>query len=249
MYTDIIQRYLRDNSQVTVLPKAALIDMDGTLYDSMPSHARAWQQMMREVGVEVPVDEFFMYEGRTGRSTINILFNRAFGRDATSQEVEDLYRRKTELFSSLPPVSPMPGAAGLLQFLEEAGIKRVLVTGSGQRSLIDRLERDFPGAFSPDLMITSRDVTKGKPDPEPYIAAMKLAGVQRNECIVIENAPLGVESGHRAGAFTVGVTTGLIPAQTLADAGADIVYPSMPDFAERLPMLIYGMITTMNNFN
>lgn len=249
MYTDIIQRYLRDNSQVTVLPKAALIDMDGTLYDSMPSHARAWQQMMREVGVEVPVDEFFMYEGRTGRSTINILFNRAFGRDATAQEVEDLYRRKTELFSSLPEVSPMPGAADFLQFLEEAGIKRVLVTGSGQRSLIDRLERDFPGAFSSDLMITSRDVTKGKPDPEPYIAAMKLADVQCNECIVIENAPLGVESGHRAGIFTVGVTTGPIPEEALADAGADIVYPSMPDFAEHLPMLIYGMITTMNNFN
>lgn len=249
MYTDIIQRYLRVNTRVTVLPKVALIDMDGTLYDSMPSHARAWQQMMREVGVEVPVDEFFMYEGRTGRSTINILFNRAFGRSATDREVEDLYRRKTELFSALPEVSPMPGAADFLQFLKEAGIGRVLVTGSGQRTLIDRLERDFPGAFSPELMITSRDVTKGKPDPEPYLAAMKLAGAQPNECIVIENAPLGVEAGHRAGAFTVGVTTGPIPAEALADAGADIVYSSMPEFAGHLPMLIYGMITTMNNFN
>lgn len=244
-----VTEYLRRNNLISAVPRAALIDMDGTLYDSMPSHARAWQQMMAEVGVDVPYDELFLYEGRTGASTINLLFNRAFGRDATEQECSDLYRRKTELFAAMEPVRPMPGACEFLDFLRETGVKRVLVTGSGQRSLIDRLAADFPGAFSEDLIITSRDVTRGKPDPEPYLMAMRRAGVTASEAIVIENAPLGVEAGRASGAFTVGVNTGPIPAKALEDAGADIVYHSMPEFAQNLPLLIYSILTTMNNFN
>lgn len=244
-----IQRYLSRTSQINLTPKVALIDMDGTLYDSMPSHARAWQQMMAEIGIEVPYEELFLHEGRTGAATINILIRRAFGRDATPDECRELYRRKTELFRALPEVPPMPGAAEFLEFMKATGIRRVLVTGSGQRSLLDRLNRDFPGAFSDDLMITSANVTKGKPDAEPYLAAMKLAGAHPNECIVIENAPLGVKSGHAAGVFTIGVNTGPIDAKLLDDAGADIVYPSMKDFSNTLPMLVYGMLTTMNNFN
>lgn len=244
-----IQRYLQRTSGISLTPKTALIDMDGTLYDSMPSHARAWEQMMAEIGIEVPYEEFFLHEGRTGAATINLLIRRAFGRDATPEECRELYRRKTELFRSLPEVPPMRGAAEAIEFMKSTGIRRVLVTGSGQRSLLDRLNDDFPGAFSEELMITSTNVTRGKPDPEPYLAAMKLAGARPNECFVIENAPLGVQAGHAAGLFTVGVNTGPIDAKLLDDAGADIVYPSMKFFSEALPMLVYAMLTTMNNFN
>lgn len=244
-----IQNYLSRNSFIMVHPQAALIDMDGTLYDSMPSHARAWHQMMLEIGVDIPVEEFFMYEGRTGASTINILFRRAFGREATDDEIRKLYHRKTELFSSMPPVNPMPGAQQMLDFLRETGVKRVLVTGSGQHSLIDRLQHDFPDAFSDDMIISSRSVKQGKPNPEPYEAAMKLAGVQPWQSIVVENAPLGVEAGHASKAFTIGVNTGPIPVSALHDAGADLVYDSMQEFADRLPLLIFEMLTTMNNFN
>lgn len=244
-----VQSYLLRNNYLKLTPIAALIDMDGTLYDSMPSHARAWQTMMSEIGVDIAIDDFFRYEGRTGKSTINILFNKAFGRDASDEEVAALYRRKTELFAAMPPVKPMPGAEQMLSFLRSTGVKRVLVTGSGQRSLINRLEADYPGAFSPDMIITGADVSKGKPDPEPYLAAMALAGVHPWESIVIENAPLGIEAGHRSKAFTIGVNTGPIPVQELWDAGADIVFPSMQEFADRLPLLVYEMLTTMNNPN
>ena len=137
----------------------------------------------------------------------------------------------------------------MLGFLEQVDIKRVLVTGSGQSSLLNRLNSDFPGAFSMDMRVTGRDVTKGKPSPEPYLKAMEIAGVKPNECIVIENAPLGVESGHASGAFTVGVNTGPIPEDELRAAGADIVFPSMKAFAEALPLLVYGFLTTSRNFN
>lgn len=99
--------------------------------------------------------------------------------------------------------------------LRDMGLERVIVTGSGQSSLIDRIPEDFPGLFSTRLRITSRDVERGKPDPEPYLKAMELAGVKPWQSIVIENAPMGVEAGARSGAFTVGVTTGPIPADEM----------------------------------
>lgn len=122
----------------------------------------------------------------------------------------------------------------MLAGLQSLGVTRVLVTGSGQRSLIDRLERDFPGAFSSGLMVTSASVTHGKPHPEPFLKAMELAGVTPQEAVVIENAPLGVESGARSGAFTIGLTTGPVPPEALAEAGADVVLPSMEALASQI---------------
>lgn len=238
-----ILRFLDRHHFDRITPRAALIDMDGTLYDSMPSHTRAWYRLMTEAGVDCTPEEFYLYEGRTGASTINQLFLRAFGREATKEETEALYQRKTEYFRKLPPVGPMPGALDMLTVLKETGIQRVLVTGSGQRSLIDRISADFPGMFDADKIITSRDVTHGKPHPEPFIRAMQLARVSPSQAIVIENAPLGVEAGDRSGAFTIGVTTGPIPRETLEEAGAAIVFPSMPEFARQLPSLLLSMLT------
>lgn len=249
MFDTEIDRFLARHNYIAVEPRAALIDMDGTLYDSMPRHAQAWMRMVSEIGIDATPEEFFMYEGRTGASTINLLFNRAFGRDATEAEIKELYSRKTKYFTELPPVNPMPGAADMLDFLRKVGMKRVLVTGSGQSSLISRLDTDFPLAFEPEMRITARDVVHGKPAPDPFLMAMKKAGVTPAQSIVIENAPLGVESGDAAGAFTIGVTTGPVPAGALAEAGAAIVFPSMRELASRLPLLLYALSTQARNLN
>ena len=73
---------------------------------------------------------------------------------------------------------------------------------------------------------------------------MQLAGVSPSQAIVIENAPLGIEAGDRAGAFTIGVTTGPIPVEEMERAGAAIVFPSMEAFADALPSLLYALIQT-----
>ncbi len=212
--------------------------MDGTLLDSMPSHARAWRRMVSELGIDCGLEEFFGYEGMTGAATIDLIFRRELGRPATEQEKTELYARKTGYFNELPRVPVMPGAARMLEILKERGIKRVLVTGSGQKSTIGRLAGEFPGAFEQGMMVTSRDVSRGKPDPEPYLLAMSKAGVLPSEAMVVENAPLGVKAGAASGAFTVAVTTGPIPEQDMWDAGADIVFPSMEAFADALPGLL-----------
>lgn len=249
MYNDIITRFLRRHDYMEVRPEAALIDMDGTLYDSMPGHAAAWQQMMREYGVEIERQEFLRHEGRTGRATIDLLFRRYLGRPASDEEKEALYRRKTEIFAAMQPPRPMEGAAEILRFMEGVGMTRVLVTGSGQNSLLNRLDSDYPGAFTAGLRVTSRDVTHGKPHPEPFLKGLELAGVRPDRCIVLENAPLGVEAADKAGIFTIAVNTGNLPENELWDAGAAIVFPSMTQAAAQFPILVYGLLTTSLNLN
>lgn len=216
----------------------ALIDMDGTLYDSMPWHARAWHRMVTELGLEATVDEFFAYEGMTGRATINHIFQRAFGHDATPDEAERLYQLKTEYFRELNHVDVMPGAKRMLDILRQADITPVLVTGSGQSSLLNRLDQDFNNAFNPAMRVTSHDVTHGKPHPEPYLRGLAISHTKAVNAISVENAPLGVESASRAGVFTIAVSTGPIPIEELWRAGADIVFNSMTECADSLARLL-----------
>lgn len=209
--------------------KAVLFDMDGVLYDSMPGHARAWKAMCDAVGIQCEYDEFFGYEGRTGASTINLLYQRQYGHGADDDTCRRLYAIKSENFKAMGTPPLMAGAKEAVAEVLNAGVPSVLVTGSGQASILERLAADYPGAF--DLRVTAHDVIHGKPAPEPYLKGMELAGVDNTHTVAIDNAPLGVQSASRAGAFTIGVRTGPIPAEALAAAGADIVVSSMTECA------------------
>lgn len=217
--------------------KAALIDMDGVLYDSMKYHTLAWKRMMTEAGVECSREEFYLYEGMTGAATIDLLFRRRFGHGCSPEKTAELYSLKTKYFRENGANEPMPGADRMLRALMERGIRRVLVTGSSQASLLDSIGSDYPGAFMPGDRVTALDVKKGKPDPEPYLKGLSIAGVSPEEAIVIENAPLGVRAGKNAGIFTVAVTTGPIPRAEFEKENADVIFPSMTEFADYLERL------------
>ena len=214
--------------------KAALIDMDGVLYDSMPGHTLAWKRMMDDLGVKCTLEEFYLYEGMTGVATIDMLLHRELGHGCTPDEARDLYAVKSRYFQEWGAPALMPGASAMLSALGEAGLRRVLVTGSGQKSLLGTLDRDYPGIFDEGMRITANDVTHGKPDPEPYLKGAERAGVTPAEALVIENAPLGVRAGKAAGCFTIAVTTGPIPRHEFEREGADMIFDSMPAFADFL---------------
>lgn len=214
------------------MTKAVLFDMDGVLFDSMPNHAYAWSHAMTRFGLAMTPEEVYMNEGRTGSATINMLAQRYWGRDATEEEKQRIYDAKSEVFNQCPEAKPMPGALETLKAVKEKGLKIVLVTGSAQTSLLEKLEHSYPGFFCPELMVTGFDVTQGKPFPEPYLKGLQKAGIQPEEGIVIENAPLGVEAGHAAGIFTIAANTGPLADAVLKNAGADIVLPGMMDVAK-----------------
>lgn len=207
--------------------RAVLFDMDGVLYNSMPYHASAWHRAMAQFGYDLPEEEVYMHEGRTGTSTVNLVSRREHGVEVSDERVEDIYKVKSDFFNEFPPAKPMPGALSLLRQLKEQGLKILIVTGSGQRSLLDRLNSDFPDIFRRELMVTAFDVKHGKPDPEPYLMGMQKGELSPEECIVVENAPLGVRAAKAAGIFTIAVNTGPLPDHVLLDEGADLLYPSM----------------------
>jgi len=207
--------------------------MDGVLYDSMPNHVQAWLETASVWGLKAEAADFYLMEGRTGASTIDILYNRNWGRDATLEEKESIYAQKARRFVELNTFSKlMPGALDVLVKVKQLGLKRMVVTGSGQPTLFNNLDEHFPGFFENDLMVTAFDVQYGKPHPEPYLMGLKKANVRPDEAIVIENAPLGIESAVAAGIYTIAVNTGPLPDEVLLKAGAAAIFPSMTALAE-----------------
>lgn len=229
---EAIDRYLHKQGQTALSPKAVLFDMDGVLYDSMRFHARAWYETATHHKLISTPEIFYLYEGRTGESTINELYRKTFHRDATEEEKKSIYKEKAILFNRYNDGKAMEGAAEVLKAVKASGLQSLVVTGSGQHSLIDKLEHTYPGHFVRDKMVTAFDVKYGKPYPEPYLMGLKKAGVRANEAIVIENAPMGVQAGVAAGIFTIAVNTGPLDNQVLLDAGADLLYPNMAALAE-----------------
>lgn len=217
-----IANYLKSTGNKQAEIKVALVDCDGVLYDSMKNHTRAWVKLMKKNGVKCTRDEFYLYEGMTGAEIIKLLFKRGSGKNITDDEARELYKVKSRYFKELGEPAMMPGTTQVLSTLKDAGIKNVLVTGSGEPLLLERIDRDYAGLFAPER-ITAADTKHGKPSPEPYMKAQLKAGAKPCQCIVIENAPLGVQSGHASGSFTIGVTTGPVPEKDLYKAGANIV--------------------------
>ncbi len=233
------QKYLKANNHIRLDLKAILFDMDGVLYNSMPAHAKSWQQTVEELGLKTNPEEFYLHEGRTGASTIHIIFQRNFGRDATEEEIQAIYERKSELFVKYNTGETIPKAREVLDFVKSNGLRPVLVTGSGQPSLLDRLDHDFPGIFTPETMVTAFDVKIGKPHPEPFLMGLQKGGnLIPNQALVVENAPLGTEAATKAGIFTIGVNTGPLHDNILKDAGANLVFHSMQELLNKFPEIL-----------
>lgn len=223
--------------------KAFLFDMDGVLFDSMPNHAYSWTRAVKPFGLSLSEEEVYMNEGRTGNGTINALMLRTFGREATEEECQEIYKLKSDIFNTCPVAQPMTGAQEVLNKVRALGKLPVIVTGSGQKSLLDRLNKHYPGIFRPELMVTAFDVKQGKPFPEPYLMGLAKAGAVLNadgsplrpeEAVVVENAPLGVQAGKAAGIYTIAVNTGPLPDEVLKNAGADVVLPNMKALEEMI---------------
>lgn len=241
--------------------KAFLFDMDGVLFDSMPNHAEAWYQVMHEhYGFVCDRTFFFLVEGSTGHQVIDDFFVEQRGRHATEWELEQYYKEKSQCFTQLGPAEPMKGAADVLRKVGERGLTRVVVTGSGQTSLINKLNLAYPGVFDWEHIVNGKDcpIGHGKPHPDPYLYGLRKAAgnttpvdweaehpfddhteaLSRTEAIVVENAPMGVQAARAAGIFTVAVNTGPLDAKVLSDAGANIVLSGMQELADRMDEVI-----------
>lgn len=186
---------------------ALLFDMDGTLVDSTASVLRGWQT----VAAEFPIPpELFARVPRHGRPAGEILADllppgliaRAAAR------LDELERTDTG------DVVPLPGAARLLAAAPPG--RWAVVTSAGRP--LARVRLAAAGIEAP-VLVTVDDVSRGKPDPEPFLLAAKLLGVSPERCLVFEDAPAGLAAARAAGAASVAVAT----THAAADLDADLV--------------------------
>lgn len=174
---------------------ALLFDLDGVLIDSTPAVERVWRKWARERGFD-PERVVHLAHGRPSLSTVRDLLPDA-NHEAENREIE---RRE---IADLEGVVAWPGAMSLLQALPPD--RWALVTSCTRPLAEARLRAaalPVPGVF-----VTSSNVSRGKPDPEPYLKAASLLGFPPLECIVVEDTAAGIVAGKRAGARVVALGT------------------------------------------
>jgi HAD superfamily hydrolase (TIGR01509 family) len=173
---------------------AYLFDLDGTIADSMPLHYRSWKQAVEEYGGQFPEELFYSLGGVTLPRTVEIL-NERLGYSMPPLEVA---RRKEQLYlQMLPELRPVAAVQAVID-RERGFVKFAVVSGSPRESIVRTLEKlgilaDFP------VIVGAEDYLHGKPDPEPFLTAAKLLGVEAVECLVFEDADAGIASAEAAG--------------------------------------------------
>ncbi|MBO7338386.1 MAG: HAD-IA family hydrolase [Paludibacteraceae bacterium] len=234
----IKKRFIETNKYPSLRINAVLFDMDGVLYDSMPFHAKAWVDALSAVGVNFSERDVYMNEGSRGSETVQTAYVRQFGHTCPEEEEQEIYKEKSRIFESLgePPV--MPGANAVVSALMQRGVKRTVVTGSGEKSTIKKLQTSFPNAFAPENIVTAYETKKGKPNPECYLRGLEKLNMPAHYAMVVENAPLGVMAAKNAGIFTVAINTGILTDDDLRQAGADIVFKDLTELKNAFDELI-----------
>lgn len=213
--------------------KCVLFDMDGVLYDSMPNHAIAWQESMCKFGINMTAADAYATEGARGIDTIKKYMRDQLGKDITLGEAQTIYDEKTRIFHDMPIAPIFDGVTDIMEKIILSGMSVNVVTGSGQRPLIERLLHDFGRYLDEDHITTAYNVKRGKPYPDPYLIGLRKVGdLKPSQGIVVENAPLGIKSGVSAGIFTVAINSGPLPDSALKNEGANILYHKMTELSD-----------------
>lgn len=207
--------------------QAAIFDMDGVLIDSYRAHFESWRRTAAEGGRVYTEEQFAAGFGRTSREVIAEQWQ---GERLSDDEIARIDERKEELFREIiAAVFPaMAGAAELIESLVRAGF-RVAVGSSGPTQNVQlAIERLGIGKLL-SAVVTGHDVKRGKPDPQVFLIAAERCGVPSGRCVVVEDAPVGVEAARRGGMHVIGLaSTGRTVEQLRA---ADLVVTSLHELS------------------
>lgn len=209
--------------------RGVLLDVDGTLIDSIEAHALAWRDAFAEYDHPVGLLQIKQLIGMGGDHLVTQLT----GIEADTREYKALTKRRGELFREqyLPRLGPVPGSRELVLRLRAAGY-HVAVASSSPREDLQRL---LEVADVEDLLeqrATADDAARSKPDPDIVAAAVaKLPFLYPYETVLIGDTPYDIEAARRAGVDTIGVASGGFATTTLS--GAVAVYGSVGELLAR----------------
>lgn len=197
---------------------ALIFDMDGTMVDSMPSHAESWVVLAQRHGLTIDLPELMRRTtGRTGLECMRILFERDMP-DAEAfvhlQEKEALYR---EIFA--PKFAEVQGFSAFAEAARARGL-HIGVGTAGDRHNVAFAYANLKLRPLPAVAVGGDEGLPGKPEPAIFLEVARRLGAEPAHCIVFEDAPLGIEAARRAGMRAVGICTGHTPAEL---AGAHVL--------------------------
>lgn len=192
----------------TIECKGLLFDLDGVLADSTPAVARVWTVWANKHGFD-PQETVRKAHGRPSLATIRELLPEA------DHAAENAIVERMEL-EDIADVVALPGAVELLHALPAN--KWTVVTSCTRRLALVRLRA--AGLPAPEKLVTSNDITNGKPHPEPFLKGAALLGLAPADCAVFEDAPAGIRAGKAAGARVIALQT-TERDDLLRQAGAD----------------------------
>jgi HAD superfamily hydrolase (TIGR01509 family) len=204
------------------MTRAVIFDIDGTLVDSVPSHARAWQEALKHFGFDLTYGQCWEQIGKGGDQLLPALIPAEIA-ERSEEEISD-FRSKLFKEKYLPRVKAFPAVRELFERLRADG-KRVALASSAKA---DELAAYKKIAGIEDLVeaeTSSDDAEKSKPHPDIFHAALdRLGNPDPAGVVVVGDTPYDAEAAGKAGVRTVGVLGGGWPAETLRAAGCVAVY-------------------------
>jgi len=213
--------------------KGVIFDLDGVVIDSSAQHEKAWELLAEEIGKPLPPGHFKQGFGKKNQEIIPHLLRWS----TEPEEIHRLGERKEEIFRELANeqgVHILPGARELLVALRTAGIPRALGSSTPRSNLAALFSATGLGEFF-DAVVCGDDVKNGKPAPDVFLLAAERLGLAPSDCLVIEDAHVGIEAAHRAGMKVLAVaTTHPLEELTDADSAVKSLGEVFPDFLARM---------------
>lgn len=182
---------------------AVIFDMDGVLVNSAEAHYRAWQLLANEVDLPLDRDRFARSFGQRNADVVKLLFDEtnADRAAALADRKEVIYR---ELIRATPPL--FPGVRELIHSLHDCGAM-LAIGSSGPRENVELIIDALGAKKMMSAIVNGDDVTRGKPDPQVFILCVERLGLPAHRCVVIEDAPVGIQAAKAAECKTMAVLT------------------------------------------
>jgi beta-phosphoglucomutase len=209
--------------------KAVLFDMDGVLVDSMKYHMQSWKQLLETNGIFITELFIYEHEGAMGLDVVQNLFNKT-GLTPDVDQITEIYDQQNRIFREeyLGKVRLYPETLNLIDGFQQCGVRLGLVTSS-RMNLVEQIWEDHQYLDRFAAIVTADDVTRFKPNPDPYLKALEMLREEPENCLVVENAPAGIQSAKAAGLTCYAVASTLPPPYLQA---SDRIFPSLKALAD-----------------
>jgi len=205
-------------------PRAVLWDLDGTILDSSHFHWLSWSAVLAAEGHPITYDQFISTFGQRNSEILQTYF----GPDLSSTEIDRISAAKEEKYRELVRtrgIEPLPGVRRWLERLREDGWRQAIASSAPLLNVETILDALRIGDYF-DAIVTGEDVDRGKPDPEVFLKAAAKLGAPPSRCVVVEDAPAGIEAARRAGMRVIGV----LPSHS--ELSADLVAAALDDLPD-----------------